>query len=139
MRAMPVTKVVYVAGSIAYPYINQIVWEGLRNEYKGRITVFNGVSDDKTKIFYKNHKDASIYVFNSQEVIDKKMAIRYRRFWGVEILREHGIFSPDDFFLKLQFDFTAKGVTDSIFITKDFYEELIKKWGLAPKNNALLI
>jgi hypothetical protein len=130
MRAMPVTKVVYVAGSTAYPYINQIVWEGLRNEYKGTITVF-GVSRDRTEILYKNHKDASIYMFNSQEFFDKKMAIHYRRFWGVEILREHGIFSPDDLFLKLQFDFTAKGVTDSIFITKDFYEELIKKWGLS--------
>lgn len=127
---MPVTKVVYVAGSTAYPYINQIVWEGLRNEYKGTITVF-GVSRDRTEILYKNHKDASIYMFNSQEFFDKKMAIHYRRFWGVEILREHGIFSPDDLFLKLQFDFTAKGVTDSIFITKDFYEELIKKWGLS--------
>lgn len=127
---MPVTKVVYVAGSTAYPYINQIVWEGLRNEYKGTITVF-GVSRDRTEILYKNHKDASIYMFNSQEFFDKKMAIHYRRFWGVEILREHGIFSPDDLFLKLQFDFTAKGVTDSIFITKDFYEELIKKWELS--------
>jgi hypothetical protein len=130
MRAMPVTKVVYVAGSTAYPYINQIVWEGLRNEYKGTITVF-GVSRDRTEILYKNHKDASIYMFNSQEVVDKKMAIHYRRFWGVEIIREHGIFSPDDLFLKLQFDFTAKGVTDSIFITKDFYEEVIKKWRLS--------